>query len=60
MMGERFEKPEMEKIVFDAEDIIMTSGGCDAFVCSSVETCPNNCQDCKLIMCSTQTQATCL
>ena len=43
----KFEKPEMEKIVFDAEDIIMTSGGC-----SSVETCPNNCNDCKFQMCS--------
>jgi hypothetical protein len=57
----KFEKPEMEKIVFDAEDIIMTSGGgCTAFTCDSVETCPNNCQDCKFVMCSTQTQSTAL
>ena len=47
----KFVKPEMEKIVFDAEDIIMTSG-CDTFACTSVETCPNHCSDCKMVMCS--------
>ena len=46
----KFEKPEMEKIEFDAEDIITTS--CSAFVCNSVETCPNDCKDCKFEMCS--------
>lgn len=43
----KFEKPEMEKIEFDAEDIIATS-----MVCDSVETCPTNCSDCKNHICS--------
>lgn len=52
-MKNRFEKPMMEKINFEAEDIIVTSGGC-----SSDAKCPTNCMhvcsgDC-LTVCSYQ------
>ena len=26
--NKKFEKPEMEKVMFEAEDVIVTSGGC--------------------------------
>lgn len=26
--NEKFEKPEMEKVMFEAEDVIVTSGSC--------------------------------
>ena len=29
MVREKFEKPEMEMVTFDAEDIIVTSGVCN-------------------------------
>lgn len=32
-MKEKFEKPVMEKIAFEAEDVIVTSGGCNV-VCA--------------------------
>ena len=39
-MKEKFEKPVMEKIKFEAEDIIVTSGeGCSGDV-----RCPENCK----------------
>lgn len=36
-INEKFERPEMKIIKFDAEDVIVTSGGCSGdcvFVCS--------------------------
>ena len=39
-MKNKFEKPRMEKIEFEAEDIIVTSGGCN-----SDSKCPTNCSD---------------
>ncbi len=39
---ERFEKPNMEKIMFEAEDVIVTSGGCSG---DCVSICQNNCRD---------------
>ena len=39
-MREKFEKPAMEKIKFEAEDIIVTSGGCSGH-CNMV--CNNDC-----------------
>lgn len=37
-MKNKFEKPRIEKIEFEAEDIIVTSGGCN-----SDSKCPTNC-----------------
>lgn len=34
--NKKFEKPEMEKVMFEAEDVIVTSGG---------PTCSGNCSD---------------
>ena len=37
-MKKKFERPEMEVIRFEAEDVIMTSGGCSSdcgFVCET-------------------------
>ncbi len=34
--SKKFEKPEMEKVMFEAEDVIVTSGG---------SSCPANCPD---------------
>lgn len=34
--NKKFEKPEMEKVMFEAEDVIVTSGG---------PSCPPNCLD---------------
>ena len=33
--NKKFEKPEMEKVMFEAEDVIVTSGDCS-------ENCPND------------------
>lgn len=50
-MREKFEKPAMEKIKFEAEDIIVTSGGgCKPYcgmVCSSdcIQICTGICHD---------------
>lgn len=36
--NKKFEKPEMEKVMFEAEDVIVTSGGCTSHcrtVCNS-------------------------
>lgn len=38
----KFEKPEMEKVTFEAEDVIVTSGGGCSGQCQSV--CIPNCQ----------------
>ena len=38
---ERFEKPEMEKVMFETEDVIVTSGGCSPD-CTLI--CTNDCQ----------------
>ncbi len=35
--NKKFEKPEMEKVMFEAEDVIVTSGG-------SGPTCLTNCR----------------
>lgn len=37
----KFEKPEMEKVMFEAEDVIVTSGGCMGD-CQHI--CGNDCQ----------------
>ena len=37
---ERFEKPEMEKVMFETEDVIVTSGGCSP---DCVNVCTSNC-----------------
>jgi predicted oxidoreductase len=36
----KFEKPEMEKVMFEAEDVIVTSGGCTGN-CNVI--CDNDC-----------------
>lgn len=41
-MKEMFEKPVMEMIEFDSEDIIITSGGCLDDECDFV--CTNHCR----------------
>lgn len=48
----KFEKPEMEKVMFEAEDVIVTSGGC-TWDCAHV--CEVDCRDvcspvCHVIM----------
>ena len=48
----KFEKPEMEKVMFEAEDVIVTSGGC-TWDCANV--CEVDCRDvcspvCNVIM----------
>ena len=42
MMRERFEKPEMEKIAFEAEDIIVTSGQCGICDLDCDDICKND------------------
>ena len=42
--NKKFEKPEMEKVMFEAEDVIVTSGG-------SGPTCPNNCNEVGSVAC---------
>ena len=39
MLKKRFEKPEMEKIAFEAEDIITSSATCG----SDSDPCPSDC-----------------
>ncbi len=39
-MKEKFTKPTLEVIPFDAEDIIVTSGGCKG---DCIRVCPTNC-----------------
>lgn len=38
--NKKFEKPEMEKVMFEAEDVIVTSGGCTG-QCQHI--CSNDC-----------------
>lgn len=45
----KFEKPEMEKVMFEAEEVIVTSGGCQGYcsvVCNAEcsDVCDNNCK----------------
>ena len=49
-MREKFEKPAMEKIKFEAEDIIVTSGGCSGqcnMICDTdcMRVCQGVCHD---------------
>ncbi len=49
----KFEKPEMEKVMFEAEDVIVTSGGCNGGDCAHV--CGLDCKDvcspdCRIVL----------
>lgn len=46
----KFEKPEMEKVMFEAEDVIVTSGGCTGkcnVICGDdcITVCASVCHD---------------
>ena len=40
MKKKRFEKPEMEQVMFEAEDVIVTSSGCSG---DCVKVCVSDC-----------------
>ena len=49
----KFEKPEMEKVMFEAEDVIVTSGGCTGD-CQHI--CSNDCMMVCTVVCHNITE----